>query len=287
VGTIPSLEYFGDGHGLSSNNVEIFNNTIELRENKMNINQIMQIHSWHLGGMMNVTHDYFDESLYEELGVPKEYITILGFSSCESPKQSVVVFNNVTSEVLIATIGECLYVLTPNNAILDHFVNEIALVDSSELLDLMCTNASKSPDSVMQFDITPEDLASLDELAAKSNLTRNDIIAKALIAQIGYQKRKTVNVRDLPIGTQTNYGKIVGFVDTIDGIIFRTFDEKFTVHQLKELKGSLGLCHPDYQDWITPDTDVPVIEGLHITLSYNGIMFQVLGLVDGYSLSFD
>jgi predicted transcriptional regulator len=37
-------------------------------------------------------------------------------------------------------------------------------------------------DVIVPIEISPEDLAALDTLAAKSNITRNDVITKALIA---------------------------------------------------------------------------------------------------------
>jgi hypothetical protein len=150
----------------------------------MNINQIMQIYSWDVESMERLDVSELDTALVTSLNTPVQYITTLIFDST-----GICIFNNVTSEVLLVVLVQCGFDVYaththPIDYIQSYYGSGFRICSESEILDTLCQITGKAVDVIVPIEISPEDLAALDDLAAQSNITRNDVVTKALIAAV-------------------------------------------------------------------------------------------------------
>ena len=145
----------------------------------MNINQIMQIYSWDIDSMERLDVSELDSALANSLNTPVRYITILMFDGT-----GICIFNNVTSEVILVQCAFDVYAAHSIDYIQSYYGSGFRICSESEILDALCQITGKAVDVIVPIEISPEDLAALDALAAKSNITRNDVVTKALIAAV-------------------------------------------------------------------------------------------------------
>jgi hypothetical protein len=143
----------------------------------MNISQIMKIFDWDLSKIHNTTHDG-NTKLFGQ------WVTAL---TVDPAKQSTIIFNNTSSEVLCVYASDMRFMYL--NTSVQKYTEVVERyfqpnVDENELLNILQDINNKDHDEVMQIDIEPETLSMIDSAAALINITRNEFIMKSLIHQI-------------------------------------------------------------------------------------------------------
>lgn len=144
----------------------------------MNINQVLTIFDWD-------TKKIYKQNKIPELftvryGDYLTHLTIVDISETD------IIFNHVTSEVIFIDVSgkhSASYIVDAN----ENIYNEVCQrkpVNESEMLNILNDINKKEHDEIVNFNIDNDALAFVDDAADKSNISRQQFIAKVLINKI-------------------------------------------------------------------------------------------------------